>query len=58
VAADGSTASLLVQVGDKKSKKKKHNDGGDQTSGLTECTIVQPGGAVVAKAASSGCARK
>jgi hypothetical protein len=39
VAADGSAASLLVQVGDKKSKKKKHQE----SSGLAECTIQSPG---------------
>jgi hypothetical protein len=39
LATDGSAASLLVQVKDKKSKKKH-----DQESGLTECTIVGAGG--------------
>ena len=41
VAADRSDASLLLQV----KKQKKHHDGQSQNdSGLTECTIVQPGG--------------
>ena len=40
VAADGSAASLLVEVDDKKSKKKNH----DKESGLSECTIVGAGG--------------
>ena len=41
VAADGSDVSLLLQV----KKQKKHHDGQSQNdSGLTECTIVQPGG--------------
>ncbi len=40
VAADGKAASLLVQVDDKKSKKKNH----DKDSGLSECTIVGAGG--------------
>jgi hypothetical protein len=41
VATDGSDVSLLLQV----KKKKKHEDGQSQNdAGLTECTIVQPGG--------------
>jgi hypothetical protein len=41
VAADRSDTSLLLQV----KKQKKHHDGQSQNdSGLTECTIVQPGG--------------
>jgi hypothetical protein len=41
VATHGSDTSLLLQV----KKQKKHHDGQSQDdSGLTECTIVQPGG--------------
>jgi hypothetical protein len=41
VAADRSDTSLLLQV----KKQKKHKDGQSQNdSGLTECTVVQPGG--------------
>jgi hypothetical protein len=41
VAADRSDTSLLLQV----KKQKKHHDGQSQNdTGLTECTIVQPGG--------------
>jgi hypothetical protein len=41
VASDGSHTSLLLQV----KKQKKHHDGQSQNdTGLTECTIVQPGG--------------
>jgi len=40
VAADGSDTSLLLQV----KKQKKHKDGQSQNdSGLTECTIQEPG---------------
>jgi hypothetical protein len=40
VAADGSDTSLLLQV----TKQKKHKDGQCQNdSGLTECTIQEPG---------------
>jgi hypothetical protein len=42
VAADVSNTSLLVKVDN---KKKKHKDGQSQnSSGLTDCTIVSPGG--------------
>jgi len=41
VAADRNDTSLLLQV----KKQKKHKDGQSQNdTGLTECTIVQPGG--------------
>ena len=41
VAAHGSDTSLLLQI----KKQKKHHDGQSQNdTGLTECTIVQPGG--------------
>ena len=40
VAADGSDTSLLLQV----KKNKKHSGQGQNDSGLTNCTIVQPGG--------------
>jgi hypothetical protein len=40
VAADGNDTSLLLQV----KKQKKHKDGQSQNdTGLTECTIQQPG---------------
>ena len=40
VATDGSNASLLVKI-----DKKKHKNGQSQNdSGLTDCTIVSPGG--------------
>jgi hypothetical protein len=45
VAVDGGTTSLLVQVKDKKPKKKKHGDDqSENDTGLTDCTIVSPGG--------------
>jgi hypothetical protein len=41
VATDGNSTSLLVKV----DKKKKHKNGQSQNdSGLTDCTIVSPGG--------------
>jgi hypothetical protein len=43
VVTDASNTSLLVKVDSK--KKKKHKDGQSQNdSGLTDCTIVSPGG--------------
>jgi hypothetical protein len=55
VAADGIDTSLLLQV----KKQKKHKDGQSQNdSGLTECTIQQPGSGGGCKAGLNGCVRK
>ena len=40
LATDGSKASLLLQI----KKNKKHSGQSQNDSGLTNCTIVQPGG--------------
>lgn len=40
LATDGSNASLLLQI----KKNKKHGGQSQNDSGLTDCTIVQPGG--------------
>jgi hypothetical protein len=44
VAAAGGTTSLLVQIKDKSKKKKNGHDQSQNDTGLTDCTIVSPGG--------------